>query len=322
MIIYRPKDGDNVRLYDKTAANTAVALGRFDAIHIGHIRIIKKTVEYARRHSLAAAVFMFDNDPSEVICGRRVPNVTESEKREDILKSFGVDIVIEKKFDKEFMQLSCREFVQKYLYEMLGARYAAAGFNYHFGQGGVGDVSILAKLCGEFGIKTETVGEVTLGGKTVSSTRIRAAIADGDTEDAAQMLGRFFSISGTVTEGNHIGKGIGFATANIPIPEGSTVPKTGVYISIAKLCGREYPAITNVGSRPTVGERQRCIETHIDESLGDMYGEKIEVEFCRFIREIKKFDSVDDLAKQLTRDRDESRKYYKKYSAEKGGNIQ
>ena len=113
---------------------------------------------------------------------------TSREKREEILKDLGVDIIIEKKFDSEFMRLSCREFVQKYLNDLLGARYAAAGFNYRFGKGGEGDVETLAKLCGEFGITTETVGEVTLGGKTVSSSRIRAAVADGDVESAAQML--------------------------------------------------------------------------------------------------------------------------------------
>ena len=321
MMIYRIDGGANDSLGCGAVKNTAVALGRFDAIHIGHMRIIKKTVEYARKHSLAAAVFMFDNDPTEVILGNSVPNVTSREKREEILKDLGVDIIIEKKFDSEFMRLSCREFVQKYLNDLLGARYAAAGFNYRFGKGGEGDVETLAKLCGEFGITTETVGEVTLGGKTVSSSRIRAAVADGDVESAAQMLGRFFSISGTIVKGNHIGKSFGFATANIPVPDNGIVPKTGVYISVAKLGGKEYSAITNVGSRPTVGEPRKCIETHIDGEFGDLYGERIEVEFCRFIREIKNFNSVSELAAQLTTDREKSREYYKELS-HKGGFIQ
>ena len=287
MTIYRQDGGTKDAIEKILPKGTAVALGRFDAIHIGHMRIIEQTVKYARQHSLSAAVFMFENDPAEVVFGKSVPNVTSSEKREEILKNLGVDIIIEKKFDKDFMRLSCREFVQKYLNEMLGARYAAAGFNYRFGNGGTGDVNMLSDLCEEYGIVTETVGEVTLGGKTVSSSRIREAVANGDTENAARMLGRFFSISGTVETGNRIGKGFGFATANISVPDNNVIPKTGVYISIAKVGGREYSAITNVGPRPTVNEPQMCIETHIDGEFGDLYGERIEVEFCRFIREIK-----------------------------------
>lgn len=321
MTIYRLDGGANDVLKKDLTKGTAVALGRFDAIHIGHMRIIKRTVEYARQHSLAAVVFMFVNDPTEVIFGESVPNVTEPNKREEILKNLGVDILIEKKFDKDFMQLSPREFVQKYLYEMLGARYAAAGFNYHFGKGGAGDANTLERLCAECGTVAETVGEVTLGGKTVSSSRIRAAVAKGNTEAAARMLGRFFSISGTIVKGNHIGGGFGFATANIPIPKNGVIPKTGVYISVAKIRGGEYPAITNVGSRPTVNEPHRCIETHIDGEFGDLYGENIEVEFCRYIRGIKRFKSVNDLAAQLTEDKEKSIKYYKEVYS-KGGNIQ
>lgn len=289
---------------------TAVALGRFDAVHRGHMRIIGEAVSYAKGHNLQSVVFMFENDPSEIVSGKTVPEINTQKQRESILEELGVDVVVVKTFDREIMELDCESFIKIYLVGLLGAEFASAGFNYRFGRYGAGDIDTLARLCGRYGITVCAADEVSDDG-TISSTRIRKLIADGDTETAARLLGRYFKISGVVMHGNGLGgKIIGFPTANIEIPENSVVPKLGVYISAAHIMGKTYSAITNVGSRPTVNEVRQCIETHIDGYFGELYGETIDVEFCEYIRGIKKFDSTDALAEQLAADRNRSRKYF------------
>lgn len=308
MQIYRL--GSDISIMPKLN-NTAVALGRFDAVHRGHMRIIGEVVSYAKKHNLKSVVFMFENDPSEVVSGRSVPEINTRTQREEILENLGVDIVVSKTFDREIMELDCETFIKMYLVELLGAVFASAGFNYRFGRGGAGDINVLRHICAEHGIAVCAVDEVSDGG-TISSTRIRKLISDGDIETATRLLGRYFKISGVVMHGNRLGgKIIGFPTANIEIPENTVVPKFGVYISAAHILGNTYSAITNVGSRPTVNETRRCIETHIDGYFGDLYGETIDVEFCGYIRGIKKFDSTEALARQLAADRELSRKYFK-----------
>lgn len=290
--------------------NTAVALGRFDAVHRGHMRIIGEAVSYAKKNNLKSVVFMFENDPSEIISGKAVPEINTQKQREKIMEELGVDIVVVKTFDREIMELDCKTFIRVYLVELFGAVFASAGFNYRFGMGGAGDVDVLRDICASYGISVSVVDEVSDGG-TISSTRIRKLISDGDMETAKRLLGRYFKISGVVMHGNRLGgKIIGFPTANIEIPKNAVVPKFGVYVSVAHIMGDTYSAITNVGSRPTVNELRCCIETHIDGYFGELYGETIDVEFCGYIREIKKFDSTDALARQLTADRELSRKYF------------
>lgn len=298
-----------------TAKNgTAVAFGRFDALHIGHMQIIKKAVEYAKVNDLLAAVFLFDNEPSEVVTGKIVPRINEPEKRYKVLKSLGVDLVVEKRFDRNFMNLTCEEFVDKYTVSLLNAKFAAVGFNYHFGKGGKGDTKTLNDLCQKQGIKVYAAEEISYLGDTVSSTRIRQNIMDGDMETVKILMGRSFELSGIVTKGNQIGKNIGFPTANIPIVQGSVIPKSGVYISEVEVDEKKYLGITNVGSRPTVDEPKRCIESHIiGKTFDDLYGKRIYVRFLKYIRDIEKFKNVDGLTAQLENDCKTAEEYFKNH---------
>ncbi|MDO5311264.1 MAG: riboflavin kinase, partial [Clostridia bacterium] len=194
--------------------NTAVALGRFDAVHRGHMCIIGEAVSYAKKNNLKSVVFMFENDPSEIVSGKVVPEINTQRQREEILEALGVDIVVVKTFDREIMELDCETFIRVYLVELLGAEFASAGFNYRFGRGGAGNVDILRSICAKHGIFVSAVDEVSDGG-TISSTRIRKLISDGDMETATRLLGRYFKISGVVMHGNRLGgKIIGFPTAN------------------------------------------------------------------------------------------------------------
>ncbi len=298
---------------------TAVALGQFDAMHIGHTAIIGRTVEYAKENSLKSLVFMFENDPLEVICGREPMAVNSLQKRTEILRELGVDIVVIKKFDRGFMELEGIDFIDEYLVRRFNAGFVAAGFNYKFGKGAGGSTDLLKAECGARGIEVCILPEITLDDKTVSTTRIKSEISDGNVDKAAKLMGRYYSVDGTVKEGNRLGKKVlGFPTANIEIPTGRVVPAFGVYIAVVRLGGERYPAICNIGEKPTVENNYLCIEAHIDGEFGELYGKDIEVEFCKFIRKTQRFDSLEKLAEQLAADKSAAQKFFADTPAAKG----
>ena len=284
MTVYRDSDIDSLRL-----ENTAVVLGGFDAMHRGHTAIIEKAVKCARENRFSSLVYMFENNPATIICGKQIKAVNTFEKRLEILEKLGVDIVVAEKFDKRIMDTDSKAFIKDYIKDRFGAKFVFAGFNYRFGRYGEGDAKSLESECGKYGISVYIEPEFSLGGKTVSSTRIRELISDGDVEDAWNLLGRRFSITGEVVKGNGIGRSeLGFPTANIEFPDNCIVPKQGVYITQVLLDGIGYPAITNVGDKPTVEKNYTCIETYvIDKSFGNLYDKVIDVEFCKYIRAIK-----------------------------------
>ena len=306
MQIYLPDKETELSAFAKLdLKGTAVALGQFDALHAGHRDIICDVANYARQNGLKSVVYMFENTPNDVVSGDTTLSVNTLEKRFEIIKDLGIDIVIARRFDEGIMKLSCAEFIEHYICNMLNARYITVGYNYRFGNKGEGSAESLAEKCNLRGIKVHIVPEVRLGGVSVSSTAIREIISLGDVETAAQLMGRRFSICGRVVEGNKIGRELGFPTANMEIPKGMLIPKFGVYETRTHINGKVYPSVTNVGGKPTVDNASFCIETHICEEIGDIYGEVIEVEFCSFLREIERFDSLGCLAEQLRKDKEQ-----------------
>ena len=308
MIVYRNNDIENIGL-----KNTAVAIGEFDAFHIGHIKIINKAVSNAKAMGLKSLVFMFENNPLDIVHNTKVKAINSIDKRIKILEGLGVDIVVISKFDKKIMEIPKEKFFDNYLIEKFGAKSISVGFNFSFGRKGEGDTAYLAKRCDNCNIKLDIISEVAISGKTVSSTRIRELISSGKVETAAVLLDRFFSISGTIVKGNQIGgKLLGFPTANIEMPENNIVPEYGVYITRAVIDGLSYPSITNVGEKPTVGKNHTGIETHIiGAEFGELYGKCIEVEFCEYIRKISSFKNADELISQLEKDKNKAIKYFK-----------
>ncbi|MBQ3573392.1 MAG: bifunctional riboflavin kinase/FAD synthetase [Clostridia bacterium] len=306
MQIYLPdKESEISAFAELNLKGTAVALGQFDALHAGHRDIICDVVDYARENGLKSVVYMFENAPSDVVSGGNTLKVNTLEKRFEIIKEFGVDIVIARRFDEVLMNLSCIEFIENYICNMLNAKYITAGYNYRFGNKGEGDAETLAAECNLRGVKVHIVPEVKRNGLSVSSTIIRERISLGDVEGAAQLMGRRFSLKGKVVAGNRIGRELNFPTANMEIPNGMLLPKFGVYETCTRINGKAYPSVTNVGGKPTVDNECFCIETHICAELADIYGEVIEVEFCRFLREIIRFESLELLAKQLRKDKEQ-----------------
>ncbi len=302
--VYYDNRTEAEKLQKMTKNKTAVALGQFDSMHIGHTEIISKVVKYAKDNEMVSLVHIFENNPIEVIKGEKIRSVNTLEKRLEILEGLGVDIVCVARFDTEYMNIEYKDFVSLYLRDMFNAAIVLVGYNYRFGKGGVGTSERLREECEKYGIGVNVVPGIEQDGEVVSSTRIKEKLAMGDAEGAANMLGRYFSVKGEVVRGNQIGgKMLGFPTANIEMPGEIVMPKFGVYATRTRVGNEIYKSITNIGSKPTIENGTFCIETHIDGDFGELYGEIVEVEFCKFLRDIKKFDSLDGLRKQLERDK-------------------
>lgn len=289
---------------------TAVALGGFDAMHIGHQAIIQKVVEKAKEEDLTSVVYLFRNHPRAVVMGDAMPRVYSFEKRLSLLESMGVDAVVAEWFTPEYQQLTPQIFVKDYIKGRLDARYLAVGFNYRFGNKGEGDTQMLKQLCTPLGISVDALSAVELYGEAVSSSRVRELIQGGQVSVAAECLGRAFSVSGEVVSGNRLGRTMGFPTANLVLKKELLLPKFGVYITKTKTDGRWIPSITNVGERPTVTDQTPWLETHLLDFKGDLYGRNIEVAFYEPIREISEFSGLDELKNQLAMDKARAKQYF------------
>lgn len=289
-------------------ADTVLALGNFDGLHIGHMQVLKKALEISKQRGLEAAVLLFDEHPKKLLDGKRPPMLMTDEKKESELKRLGFRII--KVSFAQFRNLSAKEFVLT-IYCKLNVRAICCGFNYHYGKGGEGNAETLKVSCEKLGVLLCTLGEVDYKGEPVSSTRIRFAIESGEIEDANAMLGRQFCFDFKVVHGNELGRAFGFPTINQPFPEEFVVPRRGVYCSETTVGSYSYAAVTNIGVKPTIGEENTPSgETNIIGFSGNLYGEKVEVKLTHFIRDEKKFDSYDELKKQISLDCDFAQRYY------------
>lgn len=284
----------------RKSGKTAVALGTFDGLHLGHMSVIGKAIGTGRR----SLVLLFSEHPQKVLNGTAPGAIIDSADEDMIIRSLGAEPV---RIDfAEIHDMSPRDFVSKILGDRLDAGFAACGFNYRFGKGGEGTAETLRAICGEYGIGVEVAEEVDHEGSPVSSTRIREAIAAGDVAAAGEMLGRAYSYNLVVEHGQARGRTLGFPTINQRFPEGFCLPRFGVYRSRTEVDGKTYDSVTNVGVRPTVGSDAPSSETYIDGYSGDLYGRKIRVSLLSFIRPERKFDSVDELKKQVEKDIEEA----------------
>ena len=273
-------------------APLSIALGNFDGVHVGHARLLERAVRHAKEAGCVSAAWTFDGNPFGV------PYITSTKEKLELFEAAGIGCAIVCRFDA-VREKSPAEFAD--MLASLGAVHCVCGFNYTFGAGGAGDADALRSLLGERGIGCEVADPVILPGDDlpVSSTRIREALAAGDVEAAARMLGRPYSFTYPVTHGNEIGRAIGFPTVNQKLPPDRAALKRGVYV--CRCLG--HAAVTNVGTRPTVCDSDEVIcETHIIGYEGDLYGVPVEVDFLKFIRDERKFASLDELKARLAAD--------------------
>ncbi len=284
-------------LKDGEFGATAAALGSFDALHIGHTRIIGAAVSHAKKNGIRSLAQLFSY-PEEM----RVECVNTIEKRIELLDKMGVDIVVVERFDENFKNMTAAEFIKSRIIDEYGAKAVFAGFNYRFGKDAAGDTELLKRECTAHGVGVYIADCVMISGGCVSSSRIRAAIKNGDVAAAAEMMNRPYSLCGAVLHGKQIGRTIGFPTVNMDLPKNLALPAAGVYETGVRIGGTKYSAITNVGAKPTVHDSSANIETHIIGFEGNLYGKKIEVEFYEKLREIQSFGSIDGLRAQLESD--------------------
>ncbi len=289
----------------------AIALGNFDGVHMGHRKLIEETVGKAAREGIKAAVFTFSNHPRNLIAGRTVvKNILYSEEKERIIEELGVDYMFNLKFTREICDMTPEDFVRELLVDTFKARHVYCGFNYNFGSMARGNVETLRRMGRELGFETHIIDPVEVDGNLVSSTYIRGLIETGQMKKCRRFMGEYYSIGGEVVVGNKLGRTIGFPTSNLVIDETMVTPPNGVYVTYCIYNGVKYPSVTNVGVKPTIGEYNKNVETHIFNFDKELYGKRIMVQFLEKTRDEKRFPSVDKLAEQIKKDCLKARKYH------------
>jgi riboflavin kinase/FMN adenylyltransferase len=239
-------------------------------------------------------------------------SLTSFSEKKKLVRSFGVDVFICVPFNEKISKLSPRDFFVDILVNQLNAKHIFCGFNYRFGYKGSGDVELLRLMCDEFDIELTVFDEIKLDDVTVSSSAIRSYLLEGELEKAEKMLGRPFSLYGKIKDGQHLGRKLGFPTINQELSADKLLIKNGVYLTRVRFGKSIKYGITNIGWRPTVDGKFPICETHILDFSGNLYGKYVTVEFLKFIREEKKFNSLEELTAQVQRDMDIVRKIIKK----------
>ena len=288
------------------ACPSAVCVGVFDGLHLGHRALLAELVDEARHRGVASVVVTFDPHPRIVLSkgNDRVGLLTTPSERIELLGSTGVDRVVVVPFTREFSDLTARQFISEWMRGKLDARFALMGYNHHFGSDDV-DKDDYEALAASEGLEARHAKAFVLpGGVKVSSSEVRKALADGDVSRASLLLGRDYSFQGEVIHGDAIGRSIGIRTANVmPESDDKLIPADGVYSALVSVGGGQpLRAVVNVGSRPTVGGRDRRVEAHIMGFDGDIYGRKATVSFLQRLRGEMKFQDLDALAAQIRDD--------------------
>jgi riboflavin kinase/FMN adenylyltransferase len=281
-----------------------LAIGFFDGVHLGHQQIIRQTITDARKHAALALVITFDHHPNSVVAPSRVPPLIYSlPQKLRTIESLGPEAALVIHFDKSFSQKTGEAFIRELASAWSGIQSICVGANFVFGYKRGGNVELLKKLGAELKFSVHGLAAVSLDGRTVSSTRIREAIRAGELDAASQMLGRAYSISGPVIEGDKLGHQFGFPTANIDAT-GLALPPCGVYAIHAITGGKTHRAVLNIGTRPTLKSPnpQLRIEAHLLDFNGNLYGQELEIVFAEKLRDEQKFSSVDELKAQIARD--------------------
>lgn len=296
---------------------TVVAFGMFDGVHEGHARLMRTANDLAALHDLTSVVYTFSSHPMATFAPDRVPPQleTRSEKVRTIAQ-LGVDVAVLRPFDRAYAALSPEEFVRSFA-EALHPRHVVIGFNYSFGCKGAGKAEDMIRLGKVFGFETHVVPEVQIGGLPVSSTRIRAAVGEGDMEEAEKLLGRPYALCGVVEHGKQLGRRLDFPTANLRWDRTKALPPKGVYAALAFVRGAWYMAAVNIGEHPTAPGGRMTVEANlIGYEGGEFYGCHMRLLLCRRLRAEKKFDSLEALREEVMRNRAQTVAYFKEKATE------
>lgn len=295
----------------KLNSDTVVIIGKFDGIHLGHQLLLDEAISRKKELGLDIAVFTFDPSPSVYLGFEEDVSLTTKAEKRKILETLGADYLIEFPMNNETALIDAKEFVVKYLYEMMNVKFVICGDDLSFGYKGKGNYELLKSMETEYGFDTKEVSKVMFLDDAISSSRIKNEISNGNLKDANKMLGRNYSFEGEIVHGNHIGTDIGFPTINLVPEKSKVVPKNGVYYSRTLIDGKAYNSITNIGYKPTVNsEKVIGVETYIYDFNMDVYGKNATVELREFKRPEMCFSGIEELKRILKNDIEEGIVYF------------
>jgi riboflavin kinase/FMN adenylyltransferase len=282
--------------------SSVVTIGNYDGVHLGHREIISRVLSAkARNPGSMAALITFDPHPADVLYpSKGLSLLTDLDKKLELLEEAGLDAVLVQEFTLSFARQDPRDFVSDVILP-LNVKELFVGHDFAFGKGRAGNAEFLKKEGQRFGFTAHEVEQIKVEGERVGSTMIRALVEKGDMEKAARMLGRPHSLRGVVTRGAGRGMKLGFPTCNIELPE-ETLPSPGVYATRTSVAGKIYDSATHVGITPTFNDARSALETHLFGFDGDIHGERIEVMFIKKLRDTVKFNSADELVRQIDLD--------------------
>ncbi|WP_305045105.1 bifunctional riboflavin kinase/FAD synthetase [Geoalkalibacter sp.] len=282
--------------------HAVLTLGNFDGVHLGHREIFRRVVHRAREHDGTAIVFSFWPHPLRVLAPHqelRLINTYEEKVR--LIAASCIDVLLCPPFTRDLAALTPEQFVKQVLVDRIGVRHIVVGYDYRFGRGRAGDVDLLKKLGQEHGFEVEVMAPIAQGQAVYSSTRVRELVRKGEVREVVGLLGRHFNLEGRVVHGDHRGTSLGFPTANLATDK-ELLPAAGVYAVKARHRGRTYDAVANIGLKPTFGGDALCIEVHLLDFSGNLYGESLRLYFFERLRAEQRFDGVDALREAIRAD--------------------
>lgn len=292
--------------------DTVLTIGNFDGVHLGHRALLAHIATLAQEHGVQPAVLTFEPHPREFFAPASAPaRLSTLREKLELIAAEGVALTCVTRFNQRFAALSADEFIEQVLVHGLRVKHLVIGDDFRFGARRQGDYALLQQAGAQYGFSVETLDSVVVHGERVSSSGVREALAAGDMERAARLLGRPYGIDGRVVHGQKLGRQIGFATANIRVKH-DPLPLSGVFaVQVDGLGDRPLPGVANLGMRPTVGGATRpLLEVHLFDFDGDIYGRHLSVRFCHKLRSETKFANFDELRAQIARDAEAARSFF------------
>jgi len=295
--------------------NPVITMGTFDGVHLGHIKLLDEVVKKAKINNTKSIVITYYNHPLETIHKKTFPYLlTERENKEKLIKLCGIDCVLYLDFNEKMAQMQPKEFLKKIIIDEVGSKTIVVGYDTHFGSSREGDFQFLKKSSALYDVSVEQIEPVRINNHIISSSLVRDYIREGDMEYAAKLLGRNYSIYGSIQLGHHIGRKIGFPTINLhPANANKLIPAIGVYICEVKVNGKTYEGVTNIGYSPTLKTtRIKEIETYILDFNEDLYYQNVEIIFNKRLRDELHFKDKNDLIEAINNDVKETRDYFER----------
>lgn len=302
--------------FSSFTGETVLTIGKFDGLHLGHKQLLKKVQEQAAALGIRAGLLTFDPHPAAVLSPTGAPPlITPLPDKQRLLYQFGLDVLAIATFTREFANLRAHEFLT-YISEGLHPRALVVGPDFGFGHKREGDIAYLREWGSKNDVAIHVIEPVVLQGVRVSGSRVRKLLLAGNVAEARDLLGRPPSVTGTVVEGDKRGRKIGVPTANVVPPSDQALPADGVYITLVNWDGKQQPAVTNIGVRPTVDGTQRFVESHLLDWSGNLYGRMLTTNFLQHVRQEMKFESLDALIEQIKSDVETAKQWFEQRSTD------